>query len=162
MKKLLVLVVSFLVLTAFVDDNVFPDATLKTMEGKSVKIKDEISKNDFTLISFWATWCAPCKRELDALAEVYPTWQKEYNFNVIAITVDDARGFAKVPALVKSKSWEYLILSDGNQALQQSLNFTSIPQTFLVDREGNIVYSHTGYSPGDEFELEIVLKKLKK
>jgi peroxiredoxin len=162
MKKLMILVVSFLALTAFVDDSVFPNATLKTMEGKSVQIQDEIAKNDFTLISFWATWCAPCKRELDALAEVYPTWKKEYNFNVIAVTVDDARGFAKVPALVKSKNWEYTILSDGNQSLQQSMNFTSIPQTFLVDREGNIVYSHTGYSPGDEFELEVVLKKLKK
>jgi len=162
MKKLMLLVICFLALTAFVDNSVFPDATLKTMEGKSVQIKAEISKSEFTLISFWATWCAPCKRELDALAEVYPTWQKEYNFNVIAVTVDDARGFAKVPALVKSKGWEYTILSDGNQALQQSLNFTSIPQTFLVDKEGNIVYSHTGYSPGDEFELEDLLKKLKK
>ncbi|MCB0645219.1 MAG: TlpA family protein disulfide reductase [Saprospiraceae bacterium] len=146
--------------TSFVaDDRIFPDATLKTLDGKSVSIKDELAKNKLTYVSFWATWCAPCKRELDAMAELFPGWREKYNLNVIAISVDDARGFAKVPSLVKSKGWEYVILSDMNNTLQQSLNFQSIPQTFLVDAQGNILYSHTGYSPGDEFELEELFKK---
>lgn len=143
-------------------DRVFPDATLKSLDGKSVSVKSELAKNKLTFVSFWATWCAPCKRELDAMAELYPGWKMNYGVEILAISVDDSRGFAKVPALVKSKGWEYNILVDMNQSLQQSLSFQSIPQSFLVDQEGNILYSHTGYSPGDEFELEDLFKKYTK
>jgi len=59
-----------------------------------------------------------------------------------------------VPGIVSSKNWDYTVLADSNEALKRTLNFQTIPQTFLVDGEGNIVYSHNGYNPGDEFELE--------
>lgn len=153
---------TFMLLSFSGADRVFPDATLKQLDGKSISVKSEFAKNKLTFVSFWATWCAPCKRELDAMAELYPGWKTKYGVQIMAISVDDARGFAKVPALVKSKGWEYNILVDSNQALQQALNFQSIPQSFLVDQEGNILYAHTGYSPGDEFELEDLFKKFTK
>jgi thioredoxin-related protein len=69
---------------------------------------------------------------------------------------------AKVPGMVGSKGWEYTVLSDSKQTLQQALNFQTIPQTFLVDGEGNIVYTHNGYNPGDEYELEDKIAALMK
>ena len=141
--------------------NKIPSVDVKTLEGKTVNIQDYVGKGKVTVLSFWATWCAPCKKELDNIADIYPEWQ-ELGVEVVAITIDDARQLAKVPAMVKSKGWEYTILSDSKQDLQRALNFQSVPQTFLLDQEGNIVYTHTGYQPGDEVELEEEIHKLVK
>jgi peroxiredoxin len=61
---------------------------------------------------------------------------------------------SKVRPILEQKGWPFEILSDPNQELQQALNFQAIPQTFVVDLKGEIVYEHTGYQPGDEYELE--------
>jgi len=131
-----------------------PSVDVKTLEGKSVNIQDYVGKGKITVMSFWATWCSPCKRELDAINEIYPDWQEAYDVELLAITIDDARSMAKVPALIETKGWEYTILADSKRELQKALNFQTVPQTFLLDAEGNIVYTHSGYNPGDEIELE--------
>ncbi len=131
-----------------------PSVELKTLDGKTVNIKDYVGQGKITVVSFWATWCSPCKRELDAISEVYPDWQEDHNVELIAITIDDSRSLAKVPALIETKGWEYTVLADVKQELKKALNFQTVPQTFLLNEKGEIVYSHTGYSPGDEYELE--------
>jgi len=131
-----------------------PSVNVKTLEGKTVDIQDYVGKGNITVMSFWATWCSPCKRELDAIAEIYPDWQEEYGVELLAVTIDDARSMAKVPGLIETKGWEYTVLSDSKRELQKALNFQTVPQTFLIDGEGNIVYTHSGYNPGDEIELE--------
>ncbi len=133
---------------------VMPDIDLKDLSGETVNIKETVSKGNLTVISFWATWCSPCKRELDAIVDIYPDWKADHGVEFIAITIDNVRGLAKVPGMVEAKGWEYTILSDANQELQSALNFETVPQTFLIDGEGNIIYEHNGYNPGDEFELE--------
>jgi len=138
-----------------------PSVNVKTLEGKTVNIEEYGKKGKVTVISFWATWCSPCKKELDAIADVYDDWKKKYNIDFIAITIDDARGLAKVKPMVKEKGWEYTILSDANKDLQNAMNFQTVPQTFLLDKKGNIVYTHSGYVAGDEFELEKKIKGLK-
>lgn len=140
--------------------NTIPEVNLKTLDGKTVNIKDYVNNDKVTVLSFWATWCSPCKRELDAISEIYEDWQDEYDVQLLAITIDDARSLAKVPALVETKGWEYTILADVKRELQKALNFQTVPQTFLLNKKGEIVYTHTGYSPGDEFELEDEIKKL--
>lgn len=139
-----------------------PDVKLKTLEGKSVNILEHVKQNDLTVISFWATWCSPCKKELDAFADLYPEWQEDMNVEVVAITIDNARGLSKVKPMVNTKGWEFTILSDSNQEMQRALNFQTIPQTFIVDNTGKVVYSHNGYNPGDEIELEEKLIGLSK
>jgi cytochrome c biogenesis protein CcmG, thiol:disulfide interchange protein DsbE len=140
------------------DGKKFPEVQIKSLDGKTVNTTDIIGQNKYTFVSFWATWCGPCKRELDAISEVYPGWKEEYGLEVVAISIDDARGAAKIPALVKQKGWNYTILVDGNASLQQILNFNSIPQSYLLDQNGNIIFAHSGYSPGDEFQIESKIK----
>lgn len=161
MKHLFLLLTTFILMTAFVAvEKKIPSVELKTLEGRTVNIQDYVGKGKPVVVSFWASWCHPCKKELDAISEVYPDWQEEYGVEIVAITIDNARGMAKVPGIVSSKGWEYTVLSDSKQTLQQALNFQTIPQTFLVDGKGNIVYSHNGYNPGDEFELEDRIKEV--
>ena len=130
-----------------------PSVNVKTLEGKTVNIQDYVGKGKPVVFSFWATWCIPCQKELDIIADMYPEWQDK-GVELLAITIDDARQLAKVPGMVASKGWEYTVLSDSKQQLQRAMNFQAVPQTFLIDGEGNIVYAHSGYQAGDEIELE--------
>ena len=162
MQLLCTLLISLLLgLPAPADDSrTLPEVYVKTLDGQRVNIQNYGNNDKITVMSFWATWCAPCKRELDALMEFYPDWQESYNAEILAITIDNARALAKVKPLVVHKGWPYEILSDPNQELQQALNFQAIPQTFVLNREGEIVYEHTGYKPGDEYDLDDLIKEL--
>lgn len=157
----LLLTLTILVGSAFTGpSSTIPSVDVKTLDGKTVNIQDYLGNGKITVMSFWATWCSPCKRELDAIAEIYPDWQEEFDVELLAITIDDARSLAKVPALVETKGWEYTILSDVKGDLKKALNFQTVPQTIVVNGEGEVVYTHSGYNSGDEYELEEKLKAL--
>ncbi len=137
-----------------------PDVTIQELNGKKVNIQDYAKNDKVTVLSFWATWCVPCKKELDNISEYYEDWQEDYNMELVAISVDNARSATKIKTVVDSKGWEYEVLSDKNSDLKRALNFQAVPYTIVIDTDGNIVYTHDGYVEGDEYELEEVLKKL--
>lgn len=147
--------------TAF-SQKTLPDVNVKTLDGQTVNLLETYGGENgkITVMSFWATWCSPCKRELDAIADYYEEWQEEYDVELIAITIDTHRMLAKVGPMVESKGWEYTILAGNDQDMRNAFNFSSIPQTFVVDQNGNIAYTHNGYAPGDEAELEEVIARL--
>lgn len=147
------LFVSAMAVTGFAQSTM-PDINVKTLDGKSVSIKDYTDNGKITVVSFWATWCSPCKKELNAIADVYEDWQDEYDMQLVAVTIDNSRAVRKVKPMVDGFSWDYIVLSDVNEDLKKALNFQTVPQTYLIDQNGNIVYAHSGYSPGDENELE--------
>ena len=153
MKILTTLAVVMLTTFSVVAQSI-PEVALKTLEGQTVNTADYINNGKITVFSFFATWCTPCKKELDAIADLYEEWQEEYDVELVAITIDDSRQLTKVKPLVSQKGWDYIVLSDVKKQLMQALNFQTIPQTFVVDQEGNTVYAHSGYAPGDEYELE--------
>ncbi|MCP3933167.1 MAG: TlpA family protein disulfide reductase [Bacteroidetes bacterium] len=157
----LVIVFSLFSFFTFAQKSV-PSVEVKTLNGKTVNLLDYASNGKITVISFWATWCSPCKKELDAIADIYEDWVEEFDMELVAVTIDTRRALAKVKPMVESKGWEYEILSDVNNASQQAFNFQTIPQTILIDQTGSIIYTHNGYVPGDEYELEDEIKKLAK
>lgn len=144
--------------TAISAQKSIPSVEIKTLDGKTVNIQKYTQSGKITVLSFWATWCKPCQQELDAISEVYPEWQEKYGVQLVAVTIDTQRALSKVGPMVESKGWEYIILSDPNGAMPAALNFQSIPQTFLLDAKGNVIYEHTGYIPGNEFDLEEKIK----
>jgi len=154
MKYLLIAFISFLGFQTLSAQKSVPAVDVQTLEGERVNLKDYTGQGNFTILSFWATWCKPCKTELDAIYDIYPDWQDEFGVELIAVSIDDSRTVRKVIPMVEQKNWPYTILTDSNQNVQRALNFRSIPQTFLVNPEGQIIYSHNGYSPGSEYELE--------
>lgn len=155
MKKTLVMLAGmFLAIAGYAQGKTLPSVNIKTLEGQTINVQDLGKTGKITVISFWATWCSPCKKELDAISEVYEDWQKKYNMELVAISTDDARSAAKVPGVVEAKEWKYRILLDSNKELSIAANIQSVPYTFLLDQQGNIVFEHIGYAPGDEDELE--------
>lgn len=159
---ILVVCLGLLFSSAAIAQKKMPTVNIKTLEGKSVSIQNVIKKDKITAVSFWATWCAPCKKELDAIKKVYPEWQKKYDFELIAVTIDDIRGLPKVKPMVNQKGWTYTVLSDVNSELKNALGFPTVPQLYRLDKEGKIVYSHSSYKLGDEKYLEEEIAKIAK
>ncbi len=144
----------FIIASAFAIEKSFPKVELKDLKGNKVKTESFIDNKKVTVVSFFATWCKPCQLEMDNISEIYEDWQADYDVEMIAISVDNARSTAKLNTLVKLKDWPFEILVDDRQQIQNILGFQTIPQTFLLDENGNIVYEHNGYKSGDEVELE--------
>lgn len=153
------LFVSATTVTGF-SQKTIPSIDVKTLDGKAVNIQDYTNTGKITVLSFWATWCSPCKKELNAISDVYDQWQEDYDMQLVAVTIDNSRAVRKVKPMVDGFSWDYIVLSDVNEDLKKALNFQTVPQTFLIDQEGNIVYAHSGYSPGDENGLEEKIAEL--
>src|ERR1041384_7857682 len=164
MKKILLLSAAvFLMCSAFTSDgDKIPSATLKKLDGSKINSSTFSNDGKPIIISFWATWCKPCKKELDAIHENYAEWAKETGVKLIAVSIDDSRSSGKVVTDVKSKGWEYEIYIDENQDFKRAMNVNNVPHTFLVDGNGRIVWSHNSYNPGDEEKLYEHVKKLAK
>ena len=129
-----------------------PSVVLKDLKGKSINTA-EMGFEGPIIISFWATWCSPCKKELNAIAEVYGEWQDETGVKLIAISIDDTRSMSKVAPYVNSSDWEYDVYLDSNSDLKRAMGVSTVPHTFLINGEGKIVWHHKGYIDGDEEEL---------
>ena len=130
-----------------------PSVNLKTMDGQSVNTDTLSNGGKPFIIDFFATWCKPCNRELDAIAEVYEDWQKETGVKIVAVSIDQAQNINKVKPLVENHGWEYEVLLDPNSDFKRALGIQMIPYVLIVDGKGNIVYKHNGYTDGAETEL---------
>ncbi len=130
-----------------------PSVILKTIDGKTVNTAELQNDGKPFIIDFFATWCKPCNRELDAIAEVYADWQEETGVKIFAVSIDQAQNINKVKPLVENHGWEYDVLLDPNSDFKRALGIQMIPYVLIVDGKGEIVYRHNGYTDGAETEL---------
>lgn len=138
-----------------------PSAILMDLEGNSVDTGSLSNDGKPILICFWATWCSPCKKELNTYAEYYDEWKEETGVKLYAVTIDDQRTVNSVKPYVNSVSWDFEVLMDVNKTFSQAMGVNMPPHTFLLDGKGNIVWQHVGYNAGDEELLHEELLKLK-
>ncbi|MBQ3580720.1 MAG: TlpA family protein disulfide reductase [Bacteroidales bacterium] len=164
MKRIL-LSFAFIALSvlAFAQNAKMPDnVTLKSLDGQSVQ--SSVIQNDGKpiIISFWATWCKPCNKELNAIREVYEEWQEETGVKLVAISIDDARSASRVKPHVDGNDWPYEVYLDQNQDFKRAMNVVNVPHTFILNGEGEIVWQHTSYVDGSEEEVIEEVRKLLK
>ncbi len=165
MKRLIVLtVILFLGVTIYAQETSerkkLPSVNIKTLDGQTFNTQNIYNDGKPILVSFWALWCKPCKKEMDAYNENYEDWQDETGVKIYAVSIDDARSTAKVLPFVSGKDWEMEVLLDPNGDFKRAMNVNMIPHTFLLDGNGNVVYQHTSYYEGLEEELYELVKKV--
>lgn len=137
-----------------------PSVSIENLQRQTILTPEIANADGPTIISFWATWCKPCLRELAAINADLSTWEQETNVKFIAISTDDARTKARVPGFVKSKQWNFDVFIDPNGDLQRAMNVLSIPYTIVLNKDGEIIYQHTSYAVGDEATYFEILKGL--
>lgn len=144
----------------FAQSQDLPTTKVRDINGKPIAFNETIEKGKVTLVSFWATWCIPCKQEIKNIKGKLADWQKQADFNYMTVSIDDSRATAMVKTYAKSQGWSFPTYVDPNSDLKRSLNFQNVPYTIIVDQNGKIVYQHTGYEEGSENQLFEKVKEL--
>lgn len=164
MKKILAAAVALLfAATAQAQTAELPNTTIKDLNAnKKVAFSEAIQKDKVTLVSFWATWCVPCKKEIKNVREKLPKWKEETDFNFVTVSIDESRAEGLVRSYAKSQGWDFPYYIDPNSDLKRSLNFQTVPFTMIIDKTGKVAYMHSGYEEGSEDEVYAKIKELSK
>ena len=131
---------------------------LENIDGDIIELSEYIGEGPI-LISFWATWCKPCKEELPHVQELLEKY-KEKGLTVFAISTDSEKGVAKVKPYIKSHNYTFEVLLDTNSEVARSYYVRSVPFTLIIDKSGKVVYQQLGYRKGDEIKVEEVISKI--
>ena len=142
------------------DDGVaVADWTLETARGGTVSFHEALAEGP-VVVSFWATWCLPCLKELphlDALAARHAG-----RVTYLAVNTDDTKAVAKVAPYLEAAGLEHLTVPlDTGGLVQQQMQVGGImPFVAVYDRRGREVYRHVGYKEGDELALAAAVDAL--
>ena len=137
-----------------------PSVPLQNLDGDAVNAATLGTEGKPVIVSFFATWCKPCMRELAAIEQVYDDWQDETGVKLYAVSVDKAQDVTKVKPVVDASSWEYEVLLDPNGDFQRAMGAANVPHVVVVDGNGKIVESHSGYTEGSEDHLFEIIREL--
>ncbi len=156
LKKLL-LSATFLSLTAITSISFAAPAanfSLTDTNGSKVNLSDY--KGQVVYLDFWASWCGPCKQSFPAMND----WQKKYSaqgLKIIAVNVDENK--ADATNFLKGTPAQFTIVFDAAQQVVKQYNVKSMPSSFLIDKQGNIIEIHQGFKPEETAELEAKIQK---
>ena len=128
-----------------------PDFALKDATGQTVKLSDYRGK--VVLLNFWATWCGPCKIEIPW----FMTFQQQYkdrDFAVLGISLDED-GWDSVKPYVAKEKINYRIMVGNDEIDKAYGGLSSLPTTFIIDRNGRIASKHVGLVSKNIYEQEI-------
>lgn len=148
MKNLYFLTFTLLFFNLSAAQKTIPNISLQTLNNTTTET-DSLTKNGLIILNFGATWCIPCINELNAIDEVYEDWQEETNVKFIAVSIDDNRTTSRVKPMVNSNTWRYEVLLDKNQDFKRAMQISNIPYSIII-KNGEIVFHHAGYKPGNE------------
>ena len=112
MKKLILYLI--ICVTSFsikAQDKSLPNITIKDLNGSNFNIQDIANYDTPVVLSIWATWCKPCKNELNNINEVYAEWKEETGVEIFIVSIDDSRSSSKVKPYITTMGWEFHIVN---------------------------------------------------
>jgi len=156
-RAFLLLLAMVLVLSAVdVSAGAPPDFRLKDLDGQWFTLSEHLGE-DVVYVTFWATWCVPCRREMPHLEKLYKEFGDQ-GLTIIGINTDPPGTTSKIKPYIKRYQISYPTLLDPTNNVLDKYNPTrELPYAVLIDREGNVVQVFPGYRTGDE---EILREKV--
>lgn len=127
-----------------------PDFSLPTLDGRTISLANSRGKN--LVVSFWASWCGPCRLELPVLRSFYQRAHKaDSDFDILTINLDDEREAAQRAA--NELKLPFPVLLDPQQKSVHAYGVFGIPMLFVIGKDGRVSYSTTGFNPSFEVML---------
>ena len=133
-----------------------PDLSVRLLDGKQVRLSALLEEGPL-LVSFWATWCAPCKKEMIFLEKFHQKYN-ENSFRVLAISTDSPKSMSKVKSYIRAKKHTFLVGIDPNQEIAKKMNALLMPTTLILNKDRKVSWYHQGFIPGDEKEIEAQIR----
>ena len=132
---------------------------LKNLDGTTFKVADR--KGKVLLLNLWATWCGPCRSEMPTLVKMQDQ-HRDAGLEVIGINTDDET-VEQINDFVTEMKLNYQIVWGDTQLQSALLNISKcpgIPQSFLIDRDGNLRGVFKGANPDDVRKMEALVAKV--
>jgi peroxiredoxin len=128
-----------------------PEFALPALSGDTVSLADYRGKKT-VVVSYWASWCGPCKVELPELREFYKRYHKvDANFEILAISIDEEEADAEKYAA--AEKLPFPILFDPQSKTADAYSVEGIPTLFVIDKDGKIVHAHAGLVQAMQLQL---------
>jgi len=129
-----------------------PDIPLKTLSGETITLADQEGK--VILVNFWATWCAPCRKEIPDLIDLHASMKSE-GLRVVGIALDE-EGRSVVEPYVEKMDINYPIVVDTSRSVESKFDsMYGLPTTYVVNPDGDIVKRVLGIFPTDEMKPKL-------
>jgi len=132
-----------------------PDFALKSMAGENIRLSELRGK--VVMINFWATWCAPCRKEMPLLNDLYKK-HKQSEFILLGVNIDNSEDKGK--KMARKIGVTFPILFDVSKKVSESYGVSAMPFTVIIDRSGIVKHIHKGYLPGYEKKYDSQISKL--
>ena len=131
------------------------DFTLKSSTGDNLRLQE--LRGNIVLMNFWASWCAPCRKELPYLESLQQEF-KDLGFTVLAVNIDEDS--SKASLLLNDISVSFPVVYDPKGDVSKLYDVQAMPTTVFIDRNGEQRLIHPGYKSGDELKYRKIIKAL--
>ena len=133
-----------------------PDFLLPDMNGQAVRLSQ--LKGKVVLLNVWATWCGPCRQEMPTMEALTHKLSDE-DFVLLAVS-QDVDGAITVKPYLQEGGYTFPVLLDVQGEVGRKYGVTGYPETFIIDRQGQVVYHHIGYNDWAQPQVEETLRRL--
>jgi peroxiredoxin len=134
-----------------------PDFSVAAVVNGSGKVTLNDLRGKVVLLDFWGTFCEPCKKSFPKLQDLNTKYGAS-GLKILGISEDDEKG--EIPSFASSLGAKFTLGWDQDKSIARSYKPSTMPSSFLIDKNGVIRYAHVGYHDGEELEVEKEIKEL--
>lgn len=156
MKKLIFIFLVLVSPTILLSQS-YNDFTLRDLDNNDITLSKLLEKGP-VMLSFWATWCTPCKEEMKKLSPIYEKY-KEKGFTYLAVNQDNQKSISKVKSFINANGYTFPVVLDLDKKIFEAYSGIGMPYSLIITPNKNIFAKHLGYVTGDEVKIETEIKE---
>ena len=130
-----------------------PDFTVYDLEGNEVNLSDFFGKP--IIVNFWASWCGPCKMEMPDFDAAYATYKDKINFLMVNMTDGSRETVDVASSFIEESGYSFPVYYDTEYSAAITYSVSSLPTTYFIDTEGNLIAHARGAIDADTLQRGI-------